>query len=239
MRKSRRASRKASRKGRRSSRRCWSGGSAPVNNASMSPMSAQSLAQGGDYLSLHKGQHGGSSCGAPLMRGGRAPPRSLYRTMTSARALRNIELASQQSRGAPRQRGGAAVSLASSAPVGYTGMLDDSLRGAARIAPLDHSIGAIQGMSDQAGGARRRRKGRKSTRRPSRRATRRVRMSLMKAMARLRKLSRKMRGGAAMHPADYGSPGMLLGPADEAKAMMGMNPEWKLASDPGAFAPKA
>ena len=209
MRKSRRVSRKGRRGGRRSSRRCWVGGSAPVNNTSMSPMSAQSLAQGGDYLSLHKGQYGGSSCGAPLM------------------------------------RGGAAVSLASSAPVGYTGMLDDSLRGAARIAPLDHSISAVQGMRDQAGGARRRRGSRKGSRKGSRRgrtvrrSTKMVRKSLLKAMARLRRLSRKMRGGAAMQPADYGSPGMLLSGADEAKAMMGMNPEWKLAADPAAFAPKA
>jgi hypothetical protein len=118
-------------------------------------------------------------------------------------------------------------------------MLDDSLRGAARIAPLDHSIGAIRGMSDQAGGARRR-KGRKGSKmaRASRRMTKRVSKSLLKAMARLRRLSRKMRGGAAMQPADYGSPGMLLGGADQAKALMGMNPEWKLAADPAAFAPK-
>jgi hypothetical protein len=143
-----------------------------------------------------------------------------------------------------RQRGGAAVSLASSAPVGYTGMLDDSLRGAARIAPLDHSISAVQGMRDQAGGARRGRKGRKGRKgskmaRTSRRMTRRISKSLLKAMARLRRLSRKMRGGAAMQPADYGSPGMLLSGADEAKAMMGMNPEWKLAADPAAFAPRS
>jgi hypothetical protein len=69
--------------------------------------------------------------------------------------------------------------------------------------------------------------------------TKRARQSLMKAMRRMRKFSRKMRGGAALHPADYGSPGMLLGAADQAKALMGMNPEWKLATDPGAFAPRS
>jgi len=31
---------------------------------------------------------------------------------------------------------------------------------------------------------------------------------------------------------------MLLSPADEARALGGMNPEWKLATDPTAFAPK-
>lgn len=190
----RKSSRRASRKhGRRASRkhgrRCWTGGAAPVNNASMTPMSQQALAQGGNYLALHKGQYGG-----------------------------------------------AAVSLAAAAPVGYTGMLDDSLRGVARVAPLDHSMGAIQGMRDQSGGAR---KGRRGAVAAMRRMTKRARQSLMKAMRRVRKFSRKMRGGAALHPADYGSPGMLLGSADQAKALMGMNPEWKLASDPAAFAPRS
>jgi hypothetical protein len=50
-----------------------------------------------------------------------------------------------------------------------------------------------------------------------------------------------MRGGAALtplgHAADFGSPGMLLSPNQEAQALAGMNPEWKLASDPGAFKP--
>ena len=48
---------------------------------------------------------------------------------------------------------------------------------------------------------------------------------------------RKQRGGAS-NPADYASPSMLLSPAMEAKALGGMNPEWKLAADPTAFAPK-
>ena len=193
-RKSSRASRKHGRRAasRRHGRRCWSGGAAPVNNASMTPMSQQALAQGGNDLSLHKGQHGG-----------------------------------------------AAVSLAAAAPVGYTGMLDDSLRGAARVAPLDHSVSAIQGMRDQSGGARKGRRGLKRGLAAARRMTKRAHKSLMKALRRVRKFSRKMRGGAALHPADYSSPGMLLGAADQAKALMGMNPEWKLASDPAAFAPKA
>ena len=48
-----------------------------------------------------------------------------------------------------------------------------------------------------------------------------------------------MYGGAhSMSPSDYGAPGMLLSPDQEARALGGMNPEWKLASDPRAFAPK-
>jgi hypothetical protein len=171
-------------------------------------MSAQQLAQGGDYLALHKGQHGGSSCGVPM------------------------------------QRGGAAVSLAAAAPVGYTGMLDDSLRGVARVGPLDQSIGAIQGMRDQSGGARRKRGSAAAARKAiaaARRATKRARQTLAKLFRRMRKatrMGRRQRGGAALNPADYGAPGALLSGADQAKAMMGQNPEWRLAADPAAFAPK-
>lgn len=184
------------------------GGQAPVNNASMAPMSAQQLAQGGDYLALHKGQYGGSSCGVPM------------------------------------QQGGAAVSLAAAAPVGYTGMLDDSLRGVARVGPLDQSIGAIQGMRDQSGGARRKRGGKMSRKAvaAARRMTKRARQTLAKLFRRMRKatrMGRRQRGGAAgLSPADYGAPGALLGGADQVKALMGQNPEWRLAADPAAFAPK-
>jgi hypothetical protein len=51
------------------------------------------------------------------------------------------------------QHGGAAPYAG--APVGYTGVLDSSLRESARIQPLDESLSKIQGMSDQSGGARR------------------------------------------------------------------------------------
>ena len=189
MRRGRRGTRKAN---RRTSRRCWSGGAAPLNDTSMAAAGRQSLAQGGDYLSLHKGQHGG-----------------------------------------------AAVSLSAAAPVGYTGMLDDALRATARITPLDHSISAIQGMRDQSGGGRKRRGGSKKHRAAGKKLMKKI-MTLRKKLNKLMKKATRhaQRGGAALVPADYGSPGMLLSPMDEAKAMMGMNPEWKLAADPAAFAPK-
>jgi hypothetical protein len=53
------------------------------------------------------------------------------------------------------QHGGAAFDLNSSAPVGDTGVLDQSLRVSAHLAPLDASLSSIRGMSDQSGGARR------------------------------------------------------------------------------------
>ena len=167
-------------------KRCWSGGASAVvpanvadTNPNMGDPSKLSLAQGGDYQSLHKGQHGG-----------------------------------------------AAFSLADSAPPGYTGMLDDSLRMTARIGVLDQSMSAIKGMSDQSGG-RRRRRGKKASRRKGRKG----RKSLSRR--------RRMRGGShnLSHSADVGAPGMLLSPNQQAQALQGMNPEWKLATDPNSFNP--
>jgi hypothetical protein len=167
-------------------KRCWMGGAnqlvfpAGVNDTSMNAPSKLSLAQGGDYESLHAGQHGG-----------------------------------------------AAISLANSAPPGYTGMLDDSLRMTARIGVLDQSMSAIQGMSDQSGG-RRRRRGKKTSRKGK------------KGSRRSRSSRRRQRGGAAASLAaagDVGAPGMLLSPHQEAQALQGMHPEWKLAMDPNSFNP--
>lgn len=117
------------------------------------------------------------------------------------------------------------------APVGYTGVLDDSLRATARVAVLDESMGAIQGMSDQAGGGRRRKgkKGKKAKK-----------FTHKNIMAMLKKLNKRQRGGAAYaltQAQDYSAPGMLLSPSAEARALGGMNPEWKLASDPTSFVP--
>ena len=120
---------------------------------------------------------------------------------------------------------GGAISFANSAPPGYTGMLDSSLIAAARTGPTMQSLNAASGMSDQGGGGRRRRRG-------SRRGSRRSRRSRS-----------RQRGGAAMTPfsiaAAADSPGMLLSPGMEQKAMMGMHTaEWNLAKDPTSFAPK-
>ena len=239
MRKSRRSSRL-----KRRSRKCWSGGAqvvspAPLGDTSMSASSKMNLGQGIDYASIHKNQHGGM------------------------------------------------------APVGTTGMLDDSLRATARIGVLDQSMGAIQGMSDQSGGARKsftgamksklkgvlnkiksklvgpksytrkfmkmmqkkrggangnmmmpkmsggaRRK--KATKRRGPKRGMNVHKKILKTLKNMRRRL-GMRGGAATPltgAADYSSPGMLLSPAAEARALGGMNPEWKLATDPNSFAPK-
>jgi hypothetical protein len=123
------------------------------------------------------------------------------------------------------QYGGGAPLLG--APVGETGVLDSSLRGAAMLGPLDRSLTAIQGMSDQSGGARRKRKASRKGRKGR------------KASRKNRRASRRKYRGGALHPADFGAPGTLL-PADlQSKALATMNPEWKLAENPASFAPKA
>ena len=141
------------------------------------------------------------------------------------------------------QYGGAAVNLSNSAPPGYTGMLDDSLRGAARVTPLDQSTAAASGMSDQAGGRRRRRRGTyfKNMMRKSSRGLRSFGRGLVRPFLRKSRRGRAMRGGAPLSLAgaqDFGAPGMLLSPSQEAQALQGMNKvEWTLAQDPKSFSP--
>ena len=185
MRKGRKMTRGAMRQRMRGKKMWWHMGGAQVvlpadlTDSSMGGPARMSLSQGGDYLSLHKGQYGG-----------------------------------------------AAVNLSAAAPMGYTGMLDDSLRATARVTPIDESVSAIQGMQD--GGSRR-----------GKRANHKAMLAMLKKIN--KKLSRrKQRGGmpyALTQAQDYSSPGMLLSPSAERAALGGMNPEWKLASDPGAFAP--
>ena len=195
---------------------------APVETAtyesSMSSPSKMMLEQGNEYQSIHSGQHGGAYAANP-----------------------------------------------SPAPPGYTGILDEGLRAQAAISPIDQSLRAIQGMSDQSGG-RRRRRARRGTKRSGtkrrgtkRRGSRRMRggsgahrnnshknqnkgtgAHRNNSHSNGKKGSGAMRGGAAYSIAsaqNVGAPGMLLSPGMERDALGGMNPEWKLATDPNSFAP--
>ena len=239
---SRRRASKMSRKMMRGGAQMYS--PAGVNDASMMSSSRMNLAQGSDYQRLHVGQHGGGM-----------------------------------------------VSLASSAPVGYTGVLDQDLRASAHLGPLDASLSSIRGMSDQSGGGRRSsksmsrragaaikklknmfkkmvKKGRSMMSRKKMRGgrmhgmmggqmnmnkmmggakgrksmTQRATAAIQKLKNMFKKMTRRQRGGAASslsHAADYSSPGMLLSPAMENRALMGMHTqEWKLAEDPTSFAPR-
>ena len=57
------------------------------------------------------------------------------------------------------------------------------------------------------------------------------------SMRRRRNNMMNMMGGAVLAPASSSAPGLLLPSGLEAKAVSGMNAEWKLAENPRAFAP--
>ena len=121
------------------------------------------------------------------------------------------------------------------APVGDTGMLDSSLRAAARMGPLDASYQAVVGMKDQSGGKRRRasrRANRRNNRRNSRRTTRR---NNRRSTRRNRRQSGGMRELGFM---ETSAPGMLLSGSQASAALSNLNREWALAANPSSFAPK-
>lgn len=113
-------------------------------------------------------------------------------------------------------------------------MLPSNLMAAARVAPLNSALNAIANMKDpgQAGGRRRGRKARKASKK-ARKASRKSRKGSRKS-----RKTRRMRGGAFGDNAQsVNAPGMLLSGSQMAKALSGMNAEWKLAENPAAFAP--
>lgn len=121
--------------------------------------------------------------------------------------------------------------------------LSGSMASQAGVAGLDSKWAEIAGMRDQAGGKRRKsRKAKKSKKsrkasKKSRKASRKSRKGSRKhrkGSRKHRKGSRKQRGGVAGASDSY----MLLSGSLASKAEAGMNPEWSLAKDPMAFAPK-
>jgi hypothetical protein len=102
-------------------------------------------------------------------------------------------------------------------------VLPENLHVAARVAPLDAAIKEIQGLKDQSGGGKKRRKSSKKS----------------KKTRKGRKGRKGMRGGAwnMDNAQSVSAPGMILPASLEAKALSGMNAEWKLAENPNAFAP--
>ena len=98
------------------------------------------------------------------------------------------------------QHGGSRDALMG-APLDYTGVLDSSMRGAARLDRYDGHFAAAQAQS---GGSRRRRRQRQSRSRQSRRRQSRSRQSR-------RRQSRRRQRGGSMSPADANAPYTLLG----------------------------
>ena len=105
--------------------------------------------------------------------------------------------------------------------------LPQELQGPASVTSTMNAFRQIQGMSDQTGGARRKRRG--SKRRGSKRAKRSKRRGTKRRGMKL------YGGGANANPAAASAPGLIL-PSSVTEG--GMNPEWNLAKDPQAFAPK-
>jgi hypothetical protein len=179
---------------------------ADINDSSMAVASKVNMMQGQEYGSMHSKQHGGQNMNIPpnhhRMPNGTIMANSMHKQMGGAKPEFMFL----------KQNGGMA-------DVGYTGVLDSSLRGAARMDPLDQAYNEIVGMKDQGGGGRRRR-GRRGSKSG-------------KKSRRSRRSRRKMRGGFA--PVD--APTMILEGQEANEAVMAMNPEWKLAETPGSFDP--
>jgi hypothetical protein len=136
------------------------------------------------------------------------------------------------------------------APAFQSEMLPESMVTAARTGGTLEALREIQGMSDQAGGARRRRHGggnmnnnnsnsnmnsnSNSNMNGGRRRSRRGRKSRGRKS---RGRRRRQGGGGALEGADVSSPNMLLSGNSARHAEGAMNPEWNLAKDPNSFAP--
>ena len=179
----------------------------PVGDMSMKGPMNMSLHQGQQFADFHKNQHGGVLLGGP------------YPGIVTEEAL-----------------------------------IPANMAAAARTAPLNAALNEIKGMSDQAGGKRKGRKNRKNTMRKRRNnmsmrkrrnnmsmRKRRNNMSMRKRRnnmsMRKRRNNINMMGGAVLSPSLVTAPGLLLPSGLEAKAVSGMNAEWKLAENPRSFAP--
>jgi len=129
------------------------------------------------------------------------------------------------------QHGGKTLLKGGAAPLESIGeTLPQELQGPASVTSTMNAFREIQGMSDQMGGARRKRRGSK---RAKRRGSKRAKRS--KRRGTKRRGMKLYGGGINANPAAASAPGLIL-PSSVTEG--GMNPEWNLAKDPQAFAPK-
>ena len=223
------------RRNRRSSRKMRGGfqlNGSNIGNTSMNPASNLSLAQGTNYGSIHKDQHGGQNMGSTnSMNMGSSTnsmnmgsPNSM--NMGSPNSMNMGSSTNSMNMPPASVKNYSNMQMGGVAPVGDQGLLDDTLRTSAHLGPLDRSLAEIAGMSDQAGGRRRRRRGRKS--RKSRKSRGR------KSRGRKSRRNYSMRGGVA----EVTDPTTLLTGDALKGAVDGMNPEWKLVEDASAFNPR-
>ena len=116
-------------------------------------------------------------------------------------------------------------------------LISPDMAASARVAPLNAALNEIRGMKDQEGGRRRRRSSRKSSKKNRKSSKKNRKGSRKNRRNSMRRRRNNMMGGMVLNPASVSAPGLLLSPGQEAKALMGMNAEWKLAENPRAFAP--
>ena len=130
------------------------------------------------------------------------------------------------------QHGGAALQGADLSSLGSEG-LPSSLRSSAMLGGLDKAFGEIQGLRDQSGGKRRRRRShrrrsqhhRRRSQHHRRRSQHHRRRSQHRRHSQHRRRSHRRRRGGALAHAPFPSQGMLLGSSiDYARA--GLNPHW-------------
>ena len=118
--------------------------------------------------------------------------------------------------------------------------LPQELQGPASVTSTMNAFREIQGMSDQTGGARRKRRGTKRAKRSGSKRSGSKRSGSKRAKRSKRRGTKRRGmklygGGANANPAAASAPGLIL-PSSVTEG--GMNPEWNLAKDPQAFAPK-
>ena len=186
------------------------GGMSPVNDTSMLMPQKDSLAQGSQYLNIHKGQYGGGM--------GSYPGAVVQGSLINA-----------------AQAGGAVGAYPASV---MSSSLPTSMIPAARTGPLDAAIASIQGMQD--GGRRRRRnRSSRNRRNRSNKRNRSNRRSSRNRRNRSNRRNRRHSGGAelTLSPSEVGANPMLLPSGLEKQAAL--NYEWSMAKDPSAFLPKA
>lgn len=218
-------------------------GSVAMNE--MTEMQQQSLAQGRQFESYHVNQHGGQNNLPPTPVGNmQAPTPNMPATVALPAAVAGAAAPAAMSGGKSRRnrrraakRGGALDGAPFPGAVEAPYILPEALRASARMLPLDNDYNVIKNLRDQDGGRRNRKASRKSKK--NTRKGRKGRKASRKASTSRKNRKYVKRGGSydlAM-ASPYGAPTMLLSAAQEAKALGGMNSEWKLAENPMAFAP--
>ena len=209
----------------------------------MESASKLSLAQGGEYLNNHKGQHGGAAvslvnAAPPGYTGVMDDPALVNASRTGPLndAMAAATAAGHQAGG--RRRGSSRKGSMRKGSM-RKGSMRKGRRGSMRKSRMNRMLygGKRRGKKNTMYGKFRKMLGLNGSRKGKKGGRKGKKNSLLR---KFRKML-GMKGGAAYSlngAADYGAPGMLLSPADEVKALGGMNPEWKLATDPAAFNPK-